>query len=68
MPQGALLRGTDVPVAVEPWLPDEIQGLDGAVDPANLVLQSVAVRVKDGVREGMVGSSTRSRWSPRSAR
>jgi putative membrane protein len=43
------------PAAAEPWLPDDIQGLPGAVDPANLVLQSVAVRVKDAVREGMVG-------------
>ena len=52
---GALLRGTDMPVAAEPWLPADLQGLAGAVDPANLVLQSVAVRVKDGVREEMVG-------------
>jgi ion channel-forming bestrophin family protein len=52
---GALLRGTDLPGAAEPWLPADIEDLDGAVDPANLVLQSVAVRVKDGVREGMVG-------------
>ena len=57
-----------MPVAAEPWLPDDIQGLDGAVDPANLVLQSVAARVKDGVREGMVGQfDPISRWSPRSA-
>ena len=52
---GALLRGTEMPVAAERWLPDDLQGLAGAVDPSNLVLQSVAVRVKDGVREGMVG-------------
>src|SRR5262245_11165247 len=49
---GARLRGTEVPDAAERWLPDDIQGLGGAVDPANLVLQSVAVRVKDGVRDG----------------
>ena len=52
---GARLRGTNGSVAAEPWLPDDIQGVAGAADPANLVLQSVAVRVKDGVREGLVG-------------
>ncbi len=52
---GARLRGTNESVAAEPWLPDDIQGLYGAVDPANLVLQSVTVRVKDGVRQGLVG-------------
>jgi putative membrane protein len=52
---GARLRGTNPSVAVEPWLLADIEGLAGAVDPANLVLQSVAVRVKDGVREGLVG-------------
>jgi putative membrane protein len=52
---GARLRGTNVSATAEAWLPDDIQRLDGAVDPANLVLQSIAVRVKDGVREGLVG-------------
>jgi ion channel-forming bestrophin family protein len=52
---GARLRGTNDSTAAEPWLPDDIQGLTRAVDPPNLVLQSVAVRVKDGVRDGMVG-------------
>jgi ion channel-forming bestrophin family protein len=52
---GARLRGTNESVAAEPWLPDDIQGLTAAVDGANLLLQSVAVRVKDGVRAGLVG-------------
>jgi ion channel-forming bestrophin family protein len=52
---GARLRGTNESVAAEPWLRDDIQGVAGAADPANLVLQSVAVRVKDGVRAGLVG-------------
>jgi putative membrane protein len=52
---GAQLRGTNESVAAEPWLPDDIHGLAGAVDPANLILQSVALRVKDGVRDGLVG-------------
>jgi putative membrane protein len=52
---GARLRGTNESVTAEPWLPHDIQGLAGAVDPANLVLQSVTVRVKDGVRQGLVG-------------
>ena len=52
---GARLRGANESVAAEPWLPDDIQGLDDAIHPANLVLQSVTVRVKDGVRQGMLG-------------
>src|SRR5262245_5883439 len=52
---GAQLRQTNEPVAAEAWLPDDIRELSDAVDPANLVLQSLAVRVKDAVREGMVG-------------
>jgi putative membrane protein len=51
----ARLRGTNVSVAAEPWLLDDIGAFAGAGDPASLVLQSVAVRVKDGVRDGMVG-------------
>jgi putative membrane protein len=52
---GARLRGAKESVVAERWLPHDVDGLDGAVDPANLVLQSVSVRVKDGVREGMLG-------------
>src|SRR5262245_26078505 len=52
---GAQLRGTSETVAGDPRLPDDVDGLAGAVDPANLVLQSIAVRVKDGVRDGLVG-------------
>jgi putative membrane protein len=52
---GARLRGTNGSVAAGRWLPDDSQGVIGAADPANLVLQSVAVRVKDGVRDGLVG-------------
>jgi ion channel-forming bestrophin family protein len=52
---GARLRGTNASVAARPWLLDDLEGLADAVDSANLVLQSVAVRIKDGVREGMVG-------------
>ena len=52
---GARLRGANESVAAEPWLPHDVQGLDRAGDPANLGLQSVSVRVKDGVREGMLG-------------
>jgi hypothetical protein len=32
--RGARLRRTNEPTAAEPWLPDDIQGLPGAVDPA----------------------------------
>lgn len=50
----ARLRRPNEPVAVErPW-PGVVVAAD-AVNPANLQLQSIAVRVKDGVREGLVG-------------
>jgi putative membrane protein len=50
----ARLRRPSDPVAVErPWPGVDVAA--DAVNPANLQLQSIAVRVKDGVREGLVG-------------
>src|SRR5262245_14572035 len=49
------LRGTNESAAAGPWLPDDFERAARAADPANLMLQSVAVRVKDGVRDGLVG-------------
>jgi ion channel-forming bestrophin family protein len=51
----ARLRGTREPVPAERSWPDDIDGFADAVNPANLQLQSIAVRVKDGVRDGLVG-------------
>jgi putative membrane protein len=51
----AQLRGTREPVAAERSWPDDVENVAGAVNPANLHLQSIAVRVKDGVRDGLVG-------------
>jgi putative membrane protein len=49
------LRGTDEHVDTEqPGQNDDLR-LAGAVNPANLQMQSIAVRVKDGVRDGLVG-------------
>jgi ion channel-forming bestrophin family protein len=50
----ARLRRPSDPVAFErPWPGVDVAA--DAVNPANLQLQSIAVRVKDGVREGLVG-------------
>jgi putative membrane protein len=51
----ARLRGTSEAEAAERSRPDDVEGLVDAVNPANLHLQSIAVRVKDGVRDGLVG-------------
>jgi putative membrane protein len=47
------LRGTDQPVVERAWL--DVEAPAHAVNPASLQLQTIAVRVKDGVREGLVG-------------
>jgi ion channel-forming bestrophin family protein len=49
------LRGTDEAVAAERWASADVGGVAGAANPANLLLQSIAVRVKAGVRDGLVG-------------
>jgi putative membrane protein len=50
----ARLRRPTEPVAIErPWPGVDVAA--DAVNPASLQLQSIAVRVKDGVREGLVG-------------
>ncbi len=49
----ARLRGTST-AAAEQWLPDDAP-FGGAVNPANLLLQSISVRVKDGVSNGLIG-------------
>jgi ion channel-forming bestrophin family protein len=51
----ARLRRPNEPKAVERSWPDDVAVPADAVNPANLQLQSIAVRVKDGVREGLVG-------------
>jgi ion channel-forming bestrophin family protein len=51
----ARLRGGDEVAAAERWVPDEAQALAGTTNPPNLLLQSVAVRVRDGIRDGLVG-------------
>jgi putative membrane protein len=51
----ARLRRTEAPVRDERSWPDGIEMFVDAVNPANLQLQALAVRVKDGVREGLVG-------------
>jgi ion channel-forming bestrophin family protein len=51
----ARLRGTSEVSAAERSWADDIPGGTDAVNPANLQLQSIAVRVKDGVRDGLVG-------------
>jgi ion channel-forming bestrophin family protein len=51
----ARLRGTSQPLAAERSWSDDVDGLADVVNPANLLLQSIAVRIKDGVRDGLVG-------------
>lgn len=49
------LRHPDARVCVERSWPDSVDVPADAISPANLQLQSIAVRVKDGVRQGLVG-------------
>jgi putative membrane protein len=49
---GTRLRGTNP--AVDKSLPDDAE-LRDAVNPANLLLQSISVQVKDGVSTGLIG-------------
>jgi putative membrane protein len=51
----ARLRGTREPVPANRSWPGDIDEFSDALNPANLQLQSIAVRVKDGVRDGLVG-------------
>jgi putative membrane protein len=51
----ARLRGTDAMIAAERSPPADLDGFSGAVNQANLLLQSIAVRVKDGLRDGLLG-------------
>jgi putative membrane protein len=50
----ARLRGTNQLVVDRAWA-DDFGVPAHATNPANLQLQTIAVRVKDGVREGLVG-------------
>jgi putative membrane protein len=51
----ARLRGTSEPIAANASLPADVRELAGAADAPNLLLQSVAVRVRDGARDGLLG-------------
>jgi ion channel-forming bestrophin family protein len=51
----ARLRGTEQADIAGRSVPADVEGVRGAANPPNLVLQSVAVRVRDGARTGLLG-------------
>jgi putative membrane protein len=51
----AQLRETDLRVATDGPSPEDVDGVVGTANPANQRLRSIAIRVKEGVRDGLVG-------------